>query len=85
MIWCHKFGILHDDDSLHVQNSGSQVAYVLGQLQDKSSTDALVKTLMDTSEHPMVRHEAAEALGAIAGNLEDLQIVKCRQYLIFLM
>ncbi|CAM6082756.1 unnamed protein product [Calypogeia fissa] len=43
-----------------------EVAYVLGQLQDKSSTDALVRTLKDSSEHPMVRHEAAEALGAIA-------------------
>lgn len=44
-----------------------QVAYVLGQLQDKDSTEALVTTLKDAMEHPMVRHEAAEALGSIAG------------------
>lgn len=44
-----------------------QVAYVLGQLQDKASTEALVSTLKDVREHPMVRHEAAEALGSIAG------------------
>jgi hypothetical protein len=44
-----------------------QVAYVLGQLQDKASTEALVNTLKDVTEHPMVRHEAAEALGSIAG------------------
>ncbi|KAG0560697.1 hypothetical protein KC19_9G005800 [Ceratodon purpureus] len=43
-----------------------EVAYVLGQLQDKASTDALVDTLKDVTEHPMVRHEAAEALGSIA-------------------
>lgn len=43
-----------------------EVAYVLGQLQDKASTEALVNTLKDVTEHPMVRHEAAEALGSIA-------------------
>ena len=43
------------------------MAYVLGQLQDKASTEALVTTLKDVTEHPMVRHEAAEALGSIAG------------------
>ncbi len=40
---------------------------MLGQLQDKVSTKALASTLKDTREHPMVRHEAAEALGSIAG------------------
>lgn len=44
-----------------------QVAYVLGQLQNKEATAALTKTLKDINEHPMVRHEAAEALGSIAG------------------
>lgn len=43
-----------------------EVAYVLGQLQNKKATDALTKTLKDAHEHPMVRHEAAEALGSIA-------------------
>ena len=43
------------------------MAYVLGQLQDKAATAALVRVLAATGEHPMVRHEAAEALGAIAG------------------
>ena len=45
----------------------AQVAYVLGQLQDKAATAALVRVLGASEEHPMVRHEAAEALGAIAG------------------
>jgi deoxyhypusine monooxygenase len=53
-----------------------EVAYVLGQLQDKVSTDALISTLKDVTEHPMVRHEAAEALGSIADerSVELLQI-----------
>lgn len=44
-----------------------QVAYVLGQLQNKIASDALIDVLKDVNEHPMVRHEAAEALGSIAG------------------
>eukprot|EP00850_Spirogloea_muscicola_P023393 SM000353S13169 [mRNA] locus=s353:71036:73341:- [translate_table: standard] len=43
-----------------------EIAYVLGQLQDRSSVAALEVVLQDLSEHPMVRHEAAEALGSIA-------------------
>ena len=44
-----------------------QVAYVLGQLQNKAASAALSNILRTVSEHPMVRHEAAEALGSIAG------------------
>lgn len=44
-----------------------QVAYVLGQLQNKAATSALSEILRNVNEHPMVRHEAAEALGSIAG------------------
>ncbi|KAL9663149.1 hypothetical protein QQ045_027988 [Rhodiola kirilowii] len=43
-----------------------EVAYVLGQLQNKIASDALIDVLKDAKEHPMVRHEAAEALGSIA-------------------
>lgn len=46
-----------------------QVAYVLGQLQNKTASAALSMILRDINEHPMVRHEAAEALGSIAGLL----------------
>ena len=46
-----------------------QVAYVLGQLQNKDAISVLSKVLEDVNEHPMVRHEAAEALGSIAGIL----------------
>ena len=45
-----------------------EVCYVLGQLQSASpgARDALIRCLEDSREHPMVRHEAAEALGSIA-------------------
>ncbi|CAN6545381.1 unnamed protein product [Malus baccata var. baccata] len=43
-----------------------EVAYVLGQLQNKAASAALSNILMNRNEHPMVRHEAAEALGSIA-------------------
>ena len=44
-----------------------EVAYVLGQMQEPSSVPALAACLGDGGEHPMVRHEAAEALGAVGG------------------
>ncbi|KAJ8461631.1 hypothetical protein OPV22_034557 [Ensete ventricosum] len=43
-----------------------EVAYVLGQLQNKTATATLSEVLKNVDEHPMVRHEAAEALGSIA-------------------
>lgn len=42
-----------------------EIAFVLGQLQDKVTIPALVDCLEDTSQNEMVRHECAEALGAI--------------------
>lgn len=52
-----------------------QVAYVLGQLQSDRATQALADTLCNESEHPMVRHEAAEALGSIA-DLASVELLK---------
>eukprot|EP01111_Echinosteliopsis_oligospora_P017364 TRINITY_DN748_c0_g1_i1.p1 TRINITY_DN748_c0_g1~~TRINITY_DN748_c0_g1_i1.p1 ORF type:complete len:333 (-),score=121.27 TRINITY_DN748_c0_g1_i1:122-1120(-) len=43
-----------------------EVAFVLGQIQHPCSVASLTKALEDSHESPMVRHEAAEALGAIA-------------------
>jgi deoxyhypusine monooxygenase len=66
-----------------------EIAFVLGQLEDPCTVDALskvrscapktqlecrfgrsgaVQMLNDRSQHPMVRHEAAEALGAIGSS-----------------
>jgi deoxyhypusine monooxygenase len=45
-----------------------EVCYVLGQMQEQGAAarTALAKTLENEDEHPMVRHEAAEAIGSIA-------------------
>lgn len=43
-----------------------EIAYVFGQLLNPVTVPALVKVLGDSLEAPMVRHEAAEALGLIA-------------------
>jgi deoxyhypusine monooxygenase len=50
-----------------------EVAYVLGQMQHPSSVEALEESLRRTDEHMMVRHESAEALGAIEGRWEDVE------------
>ncbi|MGB0700209.1 MAG: HEAT repeat domain-containing protein [Candidatus Poseidoniaceae archaeon] len=46
-----------------------EVAYVLGQMQNEAAISRLIEVLSDENEHVMVRHEAAEALGAI-GNYD---------------
>ncbi|XP_028894862.2 deoxyhypusine hydroxylase [Zeugodacus cucurbitae] len=50
------------DDSALLKH---ELAYCLGQMQDKKAIDILTKVLADTTQEPMVRHEAGEALGAI--------------------
>lgn len=42
-----------------------EAAFALGQMQDTEAIPALESVLNDLSLHPIVRHEAAEALGAI--------------------
>lgn len=48
-----------------------EVAYVLGQIQDPESFDSLVESLRCTNEHAMVRHESAEALGALVQRWDE--------------
>jgi len=55
------------------------VAYVLGQLQSKTALATLSKVLRDVNEHPMVRHEAAEALGSIAGIFPKMLSLRLQQ------
>ncbi|CAL8138250.1 unnamed protein product [Orchesella dallaii] len=52
-----------------------EIAFVLGQIQHPDSIAALTKNLGDLDENEMVRHECAEALGAI-GNPECEKILK---------
>ncbi|KAL1494197.1 hypothetical protein ABEB36_009831 [Hypothenemus hampei] len=61
-----------NDDSALLKH---ELAYCLGQMQDTIANPILVKVLKNVNEHPMVRHEAAEALGAI-GSLEMMEILK---------
>ena len=42
-----------------------EIAYVMGQMQDSAAVPRLIDRLEDYEEDVMVRHEAAEALGAI--------------------
>ena len=42
-----------------------EIAYVLGQMQNNHAVPMLIERLSDVEEDLMVRHEAAEALGAI--------------------
>tara|TARA_B100000941_G_C28469704_1_gene535667 strand:- start:179 stop:658 length:480 start_codon:yes stop_codon:yes gene_type:complete len=42
-----------------------EIAYVMGQMQDSHAVPHLIERLEDKDEDVMVRHEAAEALGAI--------------------
>ena len=53
-----------------------EVAFVLGQLQHPSSIPALEESLSRLDEHAMVRHESAEALGAIEGTCEDWERIE---------
>nr|NVI76103.1 nero [Cucujiformia] len=39
--------------------------YCFGQMQDERALEILISVLEDSTQEPMVRHEAAEALGAI--------------------
>ena len=52
-----------------------EVAYVLGQMQHSASVESLAESLRRTGEHAMVRHESAEALGAIDGRWEDCEVI----------
>nr|MBE5726541.1 nero [Cucujiformia] len=42
--------------------------YCFGQMQDEKALDILISVLDDQNQEPMVRHEAAEALGAIGSD-----------------
>lgn len=52
-----------------------EICYVLGQLQDVYAVPFLEQVLLNVKEHPIVRHEAAEALAAI-GDVHCFDILK---------
>lgn len=51
-----------------------EIAFVFGQLSHPASIPSLIRTLRNTSEMGMVRHEAAEALGSLGeeDGIEDI-------------
>ncbi|KAM4549343.1 deoxyhypusine hydroxylase isoform 2-T2 [Odontesthes bonariensis] len=53
-----------------------EIGYVLGQVQHPAAVPALRAALERSGENPMVRHEAAEALGSI-GKEECLAVLQC--------
>ncbi|BET01364.1 Hypothetical protein NTJ_14181 [Nesidiocoris tenuis] len=52
-----------------------EVAFVLGQIQNPITIPQLTSSLADATQHEMVRHECAEALGSI-GTEECTEILK---------
>ncbi|KAJ1605137.1 EZ_heat domain-containing protein [Cryptosporidium canis] len=85
-IRCLFFGRFHGDEesvevllrSLDYSDSvlfRHEVLYVLGQMGLRSPLPCLHQILADRSEHPMVRHEAGEAIAAI-GDDSSLEIVE---------
>lgn len=61
--------VLLTDDSDLLKH---ECAYCLGQMKDPFAIPYLIKCLKDEQQHPMVRHEAGEALGAIGAYSEDI-------------
>ncbi len=58
-----------------------EVCYALGQLKHDASTSALMSVVEDSNEHEMVRHEAAESLGAIGGEKRVYTYNKCMSFI----
>jgi len=56
-----------------------ECAYCLGQMQDMTAVEILIKILRDSTEDPMVRHESAEALGAL-GQRTDAILAVLKEY-----
>lgn len=52
-----------------------EVAFIFGQMCSPHTVEVLSEVLRCEDEHPMVRHEAAEALGSI-GNEEALKVLE---------
>lgn len=65
----HALGKAMEDDSSLFKH---EISFVFGQMRSVESIPYLIKGMEDVKEHGMVRHECAEALGAI-GNDKSLE------------
>lgn len=70
--------LVQDDTSALLRH---EVAFVLGQMQRPVALDALAESLSRAAEHSMVRHESAEALGALEFDPQDPAAARCRELL----
>uniref|UniRef100_A0A6G1S6Z7 Deoxyhypusine hydroxylase n=1 Tax=Aceria tosichella TaxID=561515 RepID=A0A6G1S6Z7_9ACAR len=61
--------VLLEDDSDLLKH---ECAYCMGQMKDPYALPYLIQTIKDEKQHPMVRHESGEALGAIGKHTEDI-------------
>lgn len=61
--------VLLDDDSDLLKH---ECAYCMGQMKDPIAIPYLIETIKDENQHPMVRHEAGEALGAIGQQTNEI-------------
>lgn len=61
--------VLLNDDSNLLKH---ECAYCMGQMKDPIAIPYLIDALKDTKHHSMVRHESAEALGAIGKQTSDI-------------
>lgn len=61
--------VLLNDDSDLLKH---ECAYCMGQMKDPIAIPYLVETIKDEKQHPMVRHEAGEALGAIGKYTDEI-------------
>lgn len=61
--------VLLEDDSDLLKH---ECAYCMGQMKDQRSIPYLIKAIENEIEHPMVRHESGEALGAIGFDSEEI-------------
>ncbi|KMV66046.1 hypothetical protein M970_061480 [Encephalitozoon cuniculi EcunIII-L] len=71
----HALGKSMEDDSALFKH---EVSFVFGQMRSRESIPYLIKGMEDEKEHGMVRHECAEALGAIG---DDAALKALSKYL----
>lgn len=61
--------VLLNDDSDLLKH---ECAYCMGQMKDPYSISYLIQAIKDEKQHPMVRHESGEALGAIGSPTKEI-------------
>lgn len=61
--------VLLNDDSDLLKH---ECAYCMGQMRDPYAIPCLIKAIKDENQHPMVRHESGEALGAIGDPTQEI-------------